>query len=115
MNSSECGNGLIDYGEECDGGLGCNNSSCLCMGSNGFQPASPPNTSCTFSSISLVVFWFSITTFTSLQALLHRPHILILVNFVTKAVSIVSASNVYSALIPANVLKNESSMNVKVI
>ena len=37
-----CGDGTIDPGEECEGGLGCSN--CVC--STGFEPMTPPSVDC---------------------------------------------------------------------
>eukprot|EP00727_Mastigamoeba_balamuthi_P004916 m51a1_g14422 putative protein kinase domain containing protein (916) ;mRNA; f:489138-493017 len=39
-----CGNGLLDAGEDCDGGNGCNASECRC--SSGFMPTTPPTIGC---------------------------------------------------------------------
>jgi hypothetical protein len=44
IGCTKCGNGLIDDGEECDGGLGCDNN-CHCLSPN-YRVQSPPSIDC---------------------------------------------------------------------
>jgi hypothetical protein len=53
INCTKCGNGMIDDGEECDGGIGCDND-CHCLSPN-YRVQSPPSIDCidVFSSTPL--------------------------------------------------------------